>query len=70
MAHNARFNTTRWAMVLACADDDSSAHAQEALASLFQVYWYPLYAYVRRRDTGSGHRSPRPGSRIHSLTLS
>lgn len=39
-------------MVLACAEDNSSANAQEALASLFQIYWYPLYAYVRRRGYG------------------
>ena len=39
-------------MVLACAEEDSSAKAQEALASLFQIYWYPLYAYVRRRGYG------------------
>jgi RNA polymerase sigma factor (sigma-70 family) len=36
-------------MVLACEDESDSARAQEALASLFQTYWYPLYAYVRRR---------------------
>lgn len=36
-------------MVLACGEDDDSERAQQALASLFQTYWYPLYAYVRRR---------------------
>jgi RNA polymerase sigma factor (sigma-70 family) len=36
-------------MVLACGDEADSIRAQEALASLFQTYWYPLYAYVRRR---------------------
>ena len=45
----ANFNTTHWSMVLACADGSDSDRAQEALASLFQTYWYPLYAYVRRR---------------------
>ena len=35
-------------MVLACEDEDDSIRAQAALASLFQTYWYPLYAYVRR----------------------
>lgn len=45
----ANFNTTHWTMVLACEDEDNSARAQAALASLFQTYWYPLYAYVRRR---------------------
>jgi RNA polymerase sigma factor (sigma-70 family) len=45
----ANFNTTHWTIVLACEDESDSARAQEALASLFQTYWYPLYAYVRRR---------------------
>jgi RNA polymerase sigma factor (sigma-70 family) len=52
LGDNASFNTTRWTMVLACAEEDSSATAQAALASLFQIYWYPLYAYVRRRGYG------------------
>ena len=43
------FNTTHWTIVLACEDESDSARAQEALASLFQTYWYPLYVYVRRR---------------------
>jgi RNA polymerase sigma factor (sigma-70 family) len=48
----ANFNTTRWTMVFACADDENSLRAHEALANLFQIYWYPLYAYVRRRGYG------------------
>ncbi|MGE5208963.1 MAG: RNA polymerase sigma factor [Alphaproteobacteria bacterium] len=48
-----RFRTTHWSIVLACAgDDENSAQAQEALAKLFRTYWYPLYAYVRRRGYG------------------
>jgi RNA polymerase sigma factor (sigma-70 family) len=35
-------------MVLACGDDEDPERTQQALASLFQIYWYPLYAYVRR----------------------
>ena len=31
------------------AGDAHTAVAQEALASLYQIYWYPLYAYARRR---------------------
>lgn len=46
------FNTTHWTIVLACADESDSARAQQALANLFQTYWYPLYAYVRRRGYG------------------
>jgi RNA polymerase sigma factor (sigma-70 family) len=45
----ANFNTTHWTIVLACGDGSDSARAEEALASLFQTYWYPLYAFVRRR---------------------
>ena len=43
-----RFATTRWSVVLA-AGRVSSANAGMALASLCQTYWYPLYAYARRR---------------------
>jgi RNA polymerase sigma factor (sigma-70 family) len=42
------FETTRWSLVLAAGGNDSQA-AREALASLCETYWYPLYAYLRRR---------------------
>jgi RNA polymerase sigma-70 factor (ECF subfamily) len=48
----ANFNTTHWTIVLACGDESDLARAHQALASLFQTYWYPLYAYVRRRGYG------------------
>ena len=48
----ASFNTTHWTIVLACGDEENLERAQQALASLFQTYWYPLYAYVRRRGYG------------------
>ena len=35
-------------MVLTAARSDST-RAQSALANLCQTYWYPLYAYIRRR---------------------
>ena len=44
----AAFNTTHWSVVLAASGGDST-RAREALARLCQTYWYPLYAYVRRR---------------------
>ena len=47
-----RFNTTHWSIVLACSGGDGTAQAREALAELFQTYWYPLYAYTRRRGYG------------------
>jgi len=43
-----RFATTHWSLV-AAAGQRSSPEAQEALATLCRVYWYPLYAYARRR---------------------
>jgi len=42
------FETTRWSLVLAAGSNDSSA-ARAALATLCETYWYPLYAYTRRR---------------------
>ncbi len=44
------FETTRWSLVAAAGSGDSSA-ARAALATLCETYWYPLYAYVRRRGT-------------------
>src|SRR6187399_2985382 len=48
---SARFRTTSWTMVLACGDQPNSADARTALATLFQAYWYPLYAYLRRQGS-------------------
>src|SRR5205814_2172953 len=42
------FVTTHWSVVLAAGRQDTT-RARDALATLCQVYWYPLYAYVRRR---------------------
>ncbi len=44
----ARFPTTHWSRVVA-AGDRSAPGAREALADLCSAYWYPLYAFVRRR---------------------
>jgi RNA polymerase sigma factor (sigma-70 family) len=43
-----QFATTRWSMVLA-AGHRSSPDADQALQTLCETYWYPLYAYARRR---------------------
>ena len=45
---NAPFPTTRWSRVLA-AGDRADPEAGEALAELCAAYWYPLYAFVRRK---------------------
>ncbi len=43
-----RFATTHWSIVLA-AGQTASPDSRKALATLCETYWYPLYAYVRRR---------------------
>jgi RNA polymerase sigma factor (sigma-70 family) len=43
-----RFATTHWTVVLA-AGDRSSPDYTRALNALCETYWYPLYAYLRRR---------------------
>jgi len=42
------FATTHWSVVLAAADPEAP-EAAAALEQLCRTYWYPLYAYVRRR---------------------
>jgi RNA polymerase sigma factor (sigma-70 family) len=43
-----QFETTCWSVVLS-ARDGGSTEAGEALAALCATYWYPLYAFVRRK---------------------
>ena len=45
-----QFNTTRWSVVLSCADSGiESAAARDALSELCKSYWRPIFAYVCRR---------------------
>jgi hypothetical protein len=45
-----QFNTTRWSVVLSCADSEiESVAARDALSELCKTYWRPLFAYVCRR---------------------
>ena len=46
-----QFTTTRWSVILAATEADS-ALAQDALEKLCRLYWYPLYAFTRRRGYG------------------
>jgi RNA polymerase sigma factor (sigma-70 family) len=43
------FHTTRWSLVLAAQQDGDASRASLAMAGLCRDYWYPLYAFVRRR---------------------
>ena len=46
----AAFATTHWSMVLRASSHPSS-QSLGALEKLCRAYWYPLYAYVRRKGT-------------------
>jgi RNA polymerase sigma-70 factor (ECF subfamily) len=43
-----RFTVTHWSVVLAAGGADC-AGARVAMARLLETYWYPLYAFVRRK---------------------
>jgi DNA-directed RNA polymerase specialized sigma24 family protein len=43
------FATTRWSVVLAAGGESDGERAREALEALCRTYWYPLYAFLRRR---------------------
>ena len=49
---HAPFPTTRWSQVVAAGDRVGPA-ACEALAELCSAYWYPLYAFIRRKGNDS-----------------
>lgn len=53
------FATTRWSLIVAARGPDAP-RAHEAISHLCEAYWYPLYAYIRRR----GHS----GDDAHDLT--
>lgn len=48
LAGSSQFPTTRWTLVIAAGDRERK-EARSALVSLCENYWYPLYAYLRRR---------------------
>jgi len=51
LAGTRSFVTTHWSVVLT-AGKPESPQAAEALEKLCRAYWYPLYAYLRRRGCG------------------
>ncbi len=56
---SSQFPTTRWTLVIA-AGDSHRKEARSAMVSLCENYWYPLYAYLRKR----GH----PADQAQDLT--
>ena len=51
-ARQPAFVTTHWSVVFSAGGSDTT-DARDALARLCQTYWYPLYAYVRRRGNSA-----------------
>ena len=49
---SAQFPLTRWSLLFR-AGSTSSPEARAAFGELCQVYWYPIYAFIRRK--GKGH---------------
>jgi RNA polymerase sigma-70 factor (ECF subfamily) len=43
-----QFQTTEWGLVMAASGEPSET-AKEALQKLCSIYWYPIYAFVRRQ---------------------
>jgi RNA polymerase sigma-70 factor (ECF subfamily) len=54
-----RFATTRWSLVVAAAREHGGPESGAALATLCQTYWYPVYAYVRRRGYSAADAQDR-----------
>jgi RNA polymerase sigma-70 factor (ECF subfamily) len=48
-SQSVHFPTTQWSRVIA-AGDRAAPEASAALAELCQVYWYPIYAFIRCRS--------------------
>jgi RNA polymerase sigma-70 factor (ECF subfamily) len=49
-SRDASFASTRWTIVLEAGDSATvSAHAFNALSELCQIYWRPLYSFLRRQ---------------------
>jgi len=48
----AHFDTTRWTDIMLCGQYEAPG-GQAAFARLYQLYWFPLYAFVRRKGYSS-----------------
>jgi len=46
------FVSTRWTVVLKAGDSATSAQALSALSELCQIYWRPLYVFLRNKGYG------------------
>lgn len=44
-----QFPATRWSLVLGAQNLENEEESRRALSELCELYWYPLYAFVRRK---------------------
>src|ERR1043166_1404981 len=52
-SHDELFASTRWTMALGAGDSARApVHALNALSELCQIYWRPLYAFLRKQGYG------------------
>ena len=58
------FNTTCWHVVTSSQDQDSTVR-RESLGELYKSYWYPLFAYLRRK----GHSTEAASDYVQSFFL-
>src|SRR5262245_32941148 len=47
-AGDPQFHTTHWSLIAAAAGEGGEP-AQAALEEVCRAYWYPVYAFIRRR---------------------
>ena len=65
-ASAARFPNTRWSLWQDAIQTNSPA-AEEALEQLCQAYWYPLYAFARRKGHSADNAKDLTQSFFHDL---
>lgn len=58
------FNTTCWHVVTSSRDQDSAVR-HESLGELYRAYWYPLFAYLRRK----GHSQDQAADYVQGFFL-
>ena len=60
---DSHFVITRWSLVIAAASEGDT-QAASSLAALCEIYWLPLYRYLRR--TGKIPKTPKTSCRDSS----
>lgn len=59
---NEQFETTHWSLVVSSREDDSTVR-RDSLGELYQAYWYPLFAFLRRK----GHPPEQAADYVQSF---